>query len=171
MFPAFPRFSLLYHITYIYIYIYIPDELYIEKVKIKKIDNFCYLGSILGPSNKEIAKRTSNGRMVIGILNSALWSKNIINRTKQLIYKSILESIVLYGSEVWTMNRQHANRLTTVEMDFWRRAARKSRIERIQNAEIRRMMHAERTIMDEIEHRRLKWYRHLQRMKDGRMEN
>ena len=45
----------------------------------------------------------------------------------------------------------------TVEMDFWRRAARKPRIERIRNTEIRRMMHAERTIMDEIEHRRLKY--------------
>ena len=67
------------------------------------------------------------------------------------------------------MNQQHANRLTTVEMDFWRRAARKSRIERIRNTEIRRMMHGERTIMDEIEHRRLKWYGHLQRMTDGRI--
>ena len=86
------------------------------------------------------------------MLNSVLWSKNIINRTKLLIYKPILESIVLYGSEVWAMNQQHANRLTAVEMDFWRRAARKSRMERIRNMEIRRMMHAERTIMDEIEH-------------------
>jgi len=67
------------------------------------------------------------------------------------------------------MNQQHANRLTAVETDFWRRAARKSRIERIRNTEIRRMMHAERTIMDEIEHRRLKWYGHVRRMKDGRI--
>ena len=57
---------------------------------------------------------------------------------------------MLYGSELWTMNQQRANRLTTVEMDFWRRAAR-------------------RTIMDEIEHRRLTWYGHLRRMKDGRI--
>ena len=92
------------------------------------------------------------------MLNTVLWSKNIINRTKQLIYKSILESIVLYGSEVWTMNQQHANRLTAVEIDFWRKPARKSRTERIRNTEIRRVMHAERNIMDEIEPRRLKWY-------------
>ena len=57
------------------------------------------------------------------------------------------------------MNQQHANRLTAVEMDFWRRAARKSKLERIRNTEIRRMMHAERTIMDGIEHRRLQWYK------------
>ena len=43
------------------------------------------------------------------------------------------------------------------------------KIERIRNTEIRRKMHAERTIMDEIEHRRLKCYRHLRRMKDGRI--
>ena len=30
-------------------------------------------------------------------------------------------------------------------------------------------MQSERTIMNEIEHRRLKWYGHLQRMKDGRI--
>ena len=36
-----------------------PDELCIERVKIKKIDDFCYLGSILekdGLSKEEIAK-------------------------------------------------------------------------------------------------------------------
>ena len=54
-------------------------------------------------------------------------------------------------------------------MDFRRRAARKSRIERIRNTEIRSTMHAERAIMDEIEHRRLKWYGHLRRMKDERI--
>ena len=52
-------------------------------------------------------------------------------------------------------------------MDLWRRAARESRIERIRNTEIRRMMHAERTIIDGIDHRRLKWYGHLRKMKDG----
>ena len=31
------------------------------------------------------------------------------------------------------------------------------------------MMHAERTIMDEIEHRRLKWYGYVRRTKDGRI--
>ena len=36
-----------------------PDELHIEGVKIKKIDSFCYLGSIL---EKKIAKGISNGR-------------------------------------------------------------------------------------------------------------
>ena len=54
-------------------------------------------------------------------------------------------------------------------MDFWGRAGRKSRIERIRNMEIKRMAHAERTIMNEIEHRRLKWYGHIRRMTDVRI--
>jgi hypothetical protein len=50
----------------------------------------CYLGSILeqnGTSNLEMEKRINYGRKVIGMLNSILWSINILGKTKTLIYK------------------------------------------------------------------------------------
>lgn len=148
------------------------DDLYIDGKKIKKVQDFCYLGSILeldGTSNKEIQKRITNGRKVIGMLNSILWNKNIINKTKTIIFKTIFQSIVLYGAETWTVNPHHNRKLIATEMDFWRRAARKSRIERIRNSEIRKIMKAEETILTTIDKKRLNWYGHLQRMPENRI--
>ena len=149
-----------------------PDDLYIEGKRIKKVNTFCYLGSILemeGKSEVEINKRISSGRKVIGMLNSILWSKSIINRTKKIIYKSILESIVMYGVETCTVNLKHIKKLQAVEMDFWRRSARISRKDKIRNDEIIKRMGVKERILDVLERRKLQWYGHVRRMEEDRI--
>jgi hypothetical protein len=59
-----------------------------ETGQIKAVNKFKYLGSILeatGATTLEIEKRISEGRRVIGMLNSVLWSKTILHKTKKLI--------------------------------------------------------------------------------------
>jgi hypothetical protein len=59
----------------------------IEYINIKAyIIVFIYLGSILeatGATTLEIEKRISEGRRVIGMLNSVLWSKSVLHKTKK----------------------------------------------------------------------------------------
>ncbi|PSN49421.1 hypothetical protein C0J52_23133 [Blattella germanica] len=86
-----------------------------------------------------------------------------------MIYKTIVESIVLYGAEVWEIPKKSENKLKAMEMDFWRRSCSVSRLERIQNQSIReRMQVSSINIMDTIEGRRLTWYGHLRRMPTDR---
>jgi hypothetical protein len=57
-----------------------------ETGQIRAVNNFKYLGSILeasGATTLEIEKRISEGRRVIGMLNSVLWSKTILHKTKK----------------------------------------------------------------------------------------
>jgi hypothetical protein len=132
----------------------------------------CYLGSILeqnGTFSVEIEKQINNGRKVIRMLTSILWSSNILGKTKTLIYKSIVESIMLYGSETWTLNRRQKSKLLATEMDYWRHSARKSRRERIRNTVIREMMKVEKTILGRIEQKQLQWCGHVKRMENGRV--
>jgi hypothetical protein len=65
------------------------------------------------------------------MLNSILWSSNILGQTKTLIYKSVVVSIMLYGSETWSLSRRQQNKLLAAEMDYWRRSTRKPRRERV----------------------------------------
>ena len=74
----------------------------------------------------------------------------------------------MYGSGNWTLQKKHLDKLTDVELDFWRRYARKSRLEKIRNIEIRRIMEVE-SIVDLMERRRLKWYGYARRMEDTRI--
>jgi hypothetical protein len=83
------------------------------------------------------------------MLNSIPWSSSILGKTKTLIYKSIVETIILYGSETWTLNRRQQNKLLATEMDYWKWSARKSRRERIRNSVIREIMEVEKQLQCE----------------------
>jgi len=54
-------------------------------------------------------------------------------------------------------------------MDFWRRSAGKSRLEKIANDKIREIMKLETTIVEDIQRRQLIWYGHVERMEDTRI--
>jgi hypothetical protein len=135
-----------------------------ETRQIKAVNKFRYLGCILkatGATTLEIEKRISEGRRVIGMLNSVLWSKTILHKTKKLMYQASVQSILLYGAETWTLNTQQANELLATEMNFWRRCARKSRKEKVRNVAIREVMEVGKNILELIEEKRLQWFRHV----------
>jgi len=58
--------------------------------------------------------------------------------------------------------------MVRVEMDYLRKSAKTSRLERKTNEYIRDCMDAPETIIDRIERRGLKWFGHLLRMPDER---
>jgi hypothetical protein len=78
------------------------------------------------------------------MLNSILGSSSILGKTKTIIYKSIVETIMLYRSETMTLNRKQQNKLLATEMYYWKRSAGKSRRERIRNTVIREIMEVEK---------------------------
>jgi hypothetical protein len=79
-----------------------------------------------------------------------------------------VESVLLYGSEIWTLNEYYRKRLQDVEMDYLRRSARVSRLEHIGNQEIRTRMNAEESIIDRITNKGLGWFGHVLRMEEER---
>jgi hypothetical protein len=128
------------------------------------------LGSIIqdnGSSDQETEKRISETRRVIIMLNSILWSRNILHGTKLTVYKTIVKSILTYGAETWTVKQKHRNKLLATEMDYLRRSARISRMDKIRNEAIRTKMGTKKNIVQEIEEQQLRWYGHVKRMEDG----
>ncbi|XP_030753967.1 uncharacterized protein LOC115880813 [Sitophilus oryzae] len=133
---------------------------------------YTYLGTKIsqsGRTEEEILERIIKGKKVIGCLNSLLWSTNISIERKHLLYNAIFKSVVLYRCETWQINKTLERKLLALEMDFWRRSAGKSRIERITHERIREIMGAKKTILDEIEQRQLIWHGHVERMADERL--
>jgi hypothetical protein len=117
----------------------------------------------------EIEKRISEGRRVIRMLNSVLWSKNILHKPKKHIYQALVQSILLYGAEIWTLNTKQANKLLATEMDFCRRSARKSRKEKVRNVTIREVMEVRKNTLEVIEEKRLRWFGHAKKMPGNRL--
>lgn len=139
---------------------------------IRSCENYKYLGmhiSNSGTLDYAIKERNTQGRKAIAMLNSILWDQKITRRNKHLIYNTIIKSIVTYSCEVWQLKERTIRTLEATEMDFWRRAAGRSRIERIPNDTIRTNMEVGHTITDEIRTKQLRWYGHVQRMEERRL--
>ena len=93
----------------------------------------------------------------INVLNSIWWYKNITKNRKLYIYQTIIQSILVYGAEVWQIPTREINKILSTEMDVLRRSARKSRMERIKNENIKEIMgvKGKPDIIDIIEKKRL----------------
>jgi uroporphyrinogen-III decarboxylase len=111
----------------------------------------------------------SQTRKAINALNSIWWHKNITKNRKFI--KTIIQSILMYGAEVWQIATGEINKVLSTEMDVFMRTARKSSLERIKNKHIKEIMgvKGKTDIIDIIEKKRLQWYSHVKRMPEERI--
>jgi hypothetical protein len=59
--------------------------------------------------------------------------------------------------------------MMNIEMDSWRRSARKSRKEKFRNVTIREVMEVGKNILEVTEEKRLRWFGHVKRMPGNRL--
>jgi hypothetical protein len=78
---------------------------------------------------------------------------------------------LVYSAEVWQIPTREINKILSTEMDVLRRSARKSRMERMKNEQIKEIMgmKGKPDIIDTIEEKRLQWYGHVKRMPEERI--
>lgn len=85
-----------------------------------------------------------------------------------MIYDAIVQSIATYGSETWEITQRNMEKIKATEMMYWRRSCGLTILDRVPNIEIKRKMDVDKTIIDNIETKRLRWYGHVQRMEEDR---
>ena len=96
-------------------------------------------------------------------LSPILGHKEISMITKTQIIKAVFTPTLLYQSENWTLTSKERQMLTTTEMRYLRKAAGKTRMDKIRNEEIRRrlnMQPAEQT----TNKNKIRWWSHIKRM-------
>ncbi|XP_030747709.1 uncharacterized protein LOC115876161 [Sitophilus oryzae] len=142
-----------------------------DNAKLRQVEWFKYLGARItrkGLDKTEVFARIEQGRKIIRALNGIWWDKNIRPNIKIYIGRALVESVVTYGCEVWTLKAEQKLALNALEMDYLRRSARVSKLDRVRNVEIRAKMDATQTIVDRVEQRGLKLFGHLLRMEHQR---
>jgi len=109
--------------------------------------------------------------MLINALNSIWWHKNIIKNRKSYIYQTIIQSILVYGAEVWQIPTREINKSLSTEMDVLGRSAWKSRKGRIKNEHTKEItgVKGKPNIIDITQKKRLQWYGHAKRMREDRI--
>ena len=69
-------------------------------------------------------------KKVVDSLNCILWSRNIINKTKLIVYNSIVKSILFYGTETWILKQKYENKLLVTEIYYQRPISRFNKIKK-----------------------------------------
>jgi hypothetical protein len=98
-------------------------------------------------------------------------AKKITKNRILYIYQTIIQSILMYGAELWQIPTREINRILSTDMDVLRKSARKSRMERIKNEHIKEIMgvKGKPDSMDSREKKIIQWYDHVKRMAEERV--
>jgi Reverse transcriptase (RNA-dependent DNA polymerase) len=137
----------------------------IEGKKTKQLKEFCYLGSMIttdAKCHREIKRRIALGKEAFTKRRELLRGKINRNLKKRMI-KTLVWSVVLYGSETWTMRKEDVKRLEAFEMWTWRRMEKISWMEHITNEEVLGSVEEERSLIHTIRVRQRKWIGHTLR--------
>jgi hypothetical protein len=88
------------------------------------VDTFKYLGVIINDNNKkdfEIQERIKNANKAYFMLQNIFKSKNIPKNTKIRIKNSVINKILSYGSELWSLTKKERLQLNVFERKIYRR--------------------------------------------------
>lgn len=148
------------------------ENIELESGTIKNTDTYDYLGVTIsedGRDKMDIMRKVGKSKKMIKMLHPILWNKNLTNKTKKNIFKTMIEPVMTYGSEVWVMDTQTEKKLLSTEMMYWRRSCRLTLRDRVRNERIREEMETNGTVLDTIKEKQMKWYGHLRRMEPERI--
>ena len=77
---------------------------------IKQVDDFTYLGSYIMDSEKDFKFRKALAWAACNELNK-IWHSSLANEQKRYLFNSLIEPILLYESETWTLTVRQQQRL------------------------------------------------------------
>lgn len=81
-----------------------------DGTQLKEVTDFKYLGSFVADSKKDFLTRKAQAWKACNKLHT-IWQSNISRKTKLAFFRACIESILLYGSETWTMKKELQDRL------------------------------------------------------------
>lgn len=140
--------------------------------KFQAVDNFVYLGVTITSENNEsieIMNRLSKGNKCYGAFSRLLKCKQISRQAKKRIYSTVIRPTVLYGSEIWALNKNSEKQLAVWERQILRKiyGGRKEGDLwfRRTNRELKELYDAP-GIIGVIKAQRLRWLGHVLRKKN-----
>ena len=144
----------------------------LDDKRMEEVQKYRYLGTDVandGRMHEEISHRITEARKAAGALGSLWKRRNISREAKVGMFEGIVEPSLMYGSEVWVLNKSERKKIEAVEMNCLRSICGVRRIDRVRNEEVRRVCGKERSVGMKIDQSVLRWFGHVERMNEERM--
>jgi len=117
----------------------VPRTVHIDNQAVETVSRFTYLGSDIdsdGYSYPEIHRRLGITGSIMAQLDNIWRQQRLSLSTKLRIYTSVVQSVVLYGSETWTMRKVDSDRIQCFHMQALRRILGIRWYDKVSNAEV-----------------------------------
>ncbi|TWW67270.1 hypothetical protein D4764_02G0003110 [Takifugu flavidus] len=135
-----------------------------------QVEEFKYLGVLFtseGRMEQEIDRRIGAASAVMRTLHrSVVVKRELSQKAKLSIYRSIFVPTLTYGHELWVMTERTRSRVQVAEMSFLRRVAGLSLRDRVRSSAIREELGVEPLLL-RVERSQMRWLGHLVRMPPG----
>ena len=151
---------------------YRPPHITIGETELKSVQQFTYLGCTISSDakiDKEIDNRLAKANTSFGRLHKRVWNnKHLKKSTKIRVYRAVVLTTLLYGSESWVIYRHHLQLLERFHQRCLRSILGVRWSDFVTNVEV--LERAETTSIEaELLKSQLRWAGHVFRMEDHRL--
>ena len=151
---------------------YTAPSIYVDGVKLKVVEKFTYLGSVLNRHcslDDEISLRIKSASDAFYALQDRVWTRrNIKNDTKVAVYKTCVLTRLLYSCEAWVTYRKHITLLERFHQRCLRSILKIHWSSFVPDAQVLHKANCT-SIEHTIHSTRLRWCGHVVRMNDERI--
>ena len=133
---------------------------------IPQVEKYKYLGCVIdkdGRSESEVVKRIGMAKSSFGKVRKVLTNMELDLRIRLRLLKCFVWSVLLYGSEAWTLDKKLKKRLEAAEMWFLRRMLRVPWTARMTNERVLELAGVGRELLRVVRTRQLRFLGHLLR--------
>jgi len=133
-------------------------------VELVQNEDFVYLGGVISQDvscDKDTERGIGRAAGIVRNLHEVWKSKEMSKTTKVLLYQTLVQSVLLYNSETWTIKEEHKRKLNVFEMTVLRKICGVSRSDCRQNMDILKELLIDKDIVDVIQTRRLTYLGHV----------
>lgn len=141
------------------------EGLRVRDSMVEEVDSFTYLGAQVmkdGGATSDIKKMTALAYASFNRLNKIWCARNISRRTKAMLFKTLVLSVLLYGCETWKMTKGEEKKLDIFQTKCLRRIFRIRWQQHVPNKEVLEIAGAD-PISEEVRRKRWCWIGHVLR--------
>ena len=143
------------------------NEIVIDGQVVEHVPEFVFLGSLVPDSSADVRRRIALAATAFGRLRKSIWNRRSISLNLKIrLYKALILPIATYASETWTVKGEDAHKLEVFEMRCLRAILGVTRLHRIPNEQIRKILNISNTISEIVRNKRLRWFGHVTRRPD-----
>uniref|UniRef100_A0A914WFN6 Uncharacterized protein n=1 Tax=Plectus sambesii TaxID=2011161 RepID=A0A914WFN6_9BILA len=141
--------------------------------QVAQTSTFKYLGSVIareGGAEEGVKARMASGWLKWQATSGILCDPRMPRWLKGKVYCSLVHPALLYGSECWATTKKDEQRMKTTKMRMLRWMYGLTRLERVQNKAVRRMV-GMAEITDKMQEGQLWWFGHVMRQPEKLIGN